>query len=228
VSARPPRAPTVVNLCFHGIGAPERELEPDEERYWVEAEQFEELLEVVRSHPSLRLTFDDGNASDAELALPALERAGLTASFFVVAGRMGQRGSLRADQVRELARAGMTIGNHGLRHRSWRSLGAEELEEELDEARASIAEAAGRPVDEAACPFGDYDRRVLRALRNRGFHRVYTVDDGAARADAWLQARHTIRATETPATVERLAVGASDGLLASAGRSLRSAVKRWR
>jgi peptidoglycan/xylan/chitin deacetylase (PgdA/CDA1 family) len=223
VSAPPPRAPTVVNLCFHGIGTPERELEPDEERYWVEVEQFEELLEVVRRHPSLRLTFDDGNASDAEIALPALERAGLTGSFFVVAGRMGQRGSLRDDQVRELAEAGMTIGNHGLRHRSWRSLGAEALDEELDQARASIADAAGRPVDEASCPFGEYDRRVLRSLRQRGFRRVYTVDEGPARADAWLQARHTIRATDTPVTVERLA-----GSRSSVVQSLRSAVKRWR
>ena len=223
MSSRQPRAPTVVNLCFHGIGTPERELEPDEERYWVEVEQFEELLEVVRRHPSLRLTFDDGNASDAEIALPALERAGLTGSFFVVAGRMGQRGSLRDDQVRELAEAGMTIGNHGLRHRSWRSLDAEALDEELNQARASIADAAGRPVDEASCPFGEYDRRVLRSLRERGFRRVYTVDEGPARADAWLQTRHTIRATDAPATVERLA-----GSRSSVVQSLRSAVKRWR
>jgi hypothetical protein len=51
VSVRPRRGPTVVNLCFHGIGAPERELEPHEEHYWVTEEQFGELLDVAGSAP---------------------------------------------------------------------------------------------------------------------------------------------------------------------------------
>ncbi len=223
MSGRPRRGPTVVNLCFHGIGAPERDLEPDEERYWVSEEQFGELLEAAGREPRTRITFDDGNASDAEIALPALRRAGLTASFFVVADRIGKRGSLTAGQVRELSQAGMTIGNHGLRHRSWRSLDGRGIEEELVEAPATIAEAAGRPVDEASCPFGEYDRRVLAALRERGFRRVYTVDEAPARPDAWLQGRYTIRSTDTPASLERV-LGARNGLLAS----LRTAVKRWR
>jgi len=223
VSARPRRGPTVVNLCFHGIGAPERDLEPDEDRYWVTEEQFGELLEAAGREPRMRLTFDDGNASDAEIALPALRRAGLTASFFVVADRIGKRGSLTAGQLRELSQAGMTIGNHGLRHRSWRSLDERALEEELGEARATIAEASGRAVDEASCPFGEYDRRVLAALRERGFRRVYTVDEAPAPPDAWLQARYTIRSTDTPASLERL-LGARNDLVAS----LRTAVKRWR
>jgi peptidoglycan/xylan/chitin deacetylase (PgdA/CDA1 family) len=223
VSVRPRRGPTVVNLCFHGIGSPGRDLEPDEERYWISEEQFAELLGAVGREPRMRITFDDGNASDAEIALPALRRAGLTASFFVVADRIGKRGSLTAGQLRELSQAGMTIGNHGLRHRSWRSLDERGLEEELVEARAAIAEACGRPVDEASCPFGEYDRRVLAALRERGFRRVYTVDEAPARPDAWLQARYTIRSTDTPASLERLP-GTRNVLAAS----LRTAVKRWR
>ena len=117
----------------------------------------------------------------------------------------------------------MTVGTHGLRHRPWRSLDDRELEEELG-ARETIAAAAGRPVEEAACPFGDYDRRVLRALRQAGFRRVYTVDEGPSRPGDWLQARHTIRDTDTPTSLERLALGNGRGL----GRSLKTAVKRWR
>lgn len=54
----------VINLCFHGIGTPERTLEPDEEQYWVKTGQFEELVAVIRRYPSMRITFDDRNASD--------------------------------------------------------------------------------------------------------------------------------------------------------------------
>jgi peptidoglycan/xylan/chitin deacetylase (PgdA/CDA1 family) len=223
VTRRPARPPTVVNLCFHGIGTPDRELEPDEEQYWVGEEQFDELLEVIRREPALRVTCDDGNASDVEIALPALKRAGLEAAFFLIAGRIGQRGSVDADGVRELARAGMTVGNHGLRHRAWRSLDEQSEREELVEARVAIAGAAGKPVDEASFPFGEYDRAALRAVRRAGYDRVFTVDGGPARLDAWLQSRHTITSAETAASLEQLA-RAGPGLM----QTVRSTLKRWR
>ena len=100
----------VFNVCFHGIGAPQRELEVDEEQYWLEVDQFEEMLEMIRGYPFVRITFDDGNASDVTLALPALLRHGLSATFFVVAGRIDTPGSLSADGVRALVRSRMGIG----------------------------------------------------------------------------------------------------------------------
>lgn len=215
----------MINLGFHGIGTPERELEPDEDQYWIEAELFEQLLAEAREMPSVRLTFDDGNASDLTIALPALLERGLTASFFVIAGRLGEPGSLTADDVRALAEAGMTIGTHGLRHRPWRSLDEDGYREELDEARAVIAAAAGDPVEEAACPFGAYDRRALRALRLHGYRRVYTVDRRPAQPDAWLQGRYVIRHGDSPDTVRRFG---RDPLARSLVLAAKTTAKRWR
>ena len=64
----------------------------------------------------IEITFDDGNASDVEVALPALRERGLAATFFVCAGRIGEPGYLDADQLRELADAGMSVGSHGWDH----------------------------------------------------------------------------------------------------------------
>ena len=50
----------------------------------------------------MRLSFDDGNSSDVEIALPALRERGLPRRFFVVAGRLDRPGSLSRDDVREL------------------------------------------------------------------------------------------------------------------------------
>ena len=55
----------------------------------------------------MRISFDDGNASDLEIGLPALLERGLTATFFVLAGRLGRPGSLDADEV---ARCSRTAG----------------------------------------------------------------------------------------------------------------------
>ena len=211
----------MINLCFHGIGAPERELEADEAQFWVEQEQFEALVDAAGDLEEVRLTFDDGNHSDIAVALPALRDRGLTASFFVVAGRLEEPGSLSAADVATLARAGMTIGTHGMRHRPWRSLDEAGYGEELDEARTILAAAAGTPIEEAACPFGAYDRRTLGALKKRGYARVYTVDRRPAAPKDWLQARYVIQRSDTPDSVR--AFGHDSFLLAA-----KTAAKRWR
>jgi peptidoglycan/xylan/chitin deacetylase (PgdA/CDA1 family) len=211
----------MINLCFHGIGAPERELEPDEDQFWIDPAQFEELLQAAAELQAVRLTFDDGNSSDVSVALPGLLQRGLTASFFVIAGRLGEPGSLGADDVRALAAAGMSIGTHGLRHRPWRSLNKEGYREELDDARTALEAAAQAPVEEAACPFGAYDRRALRALKQRGYRRVYTVDRRPAAPNDWLQPRYVIRREDTPETLRTFG---RDSLLLAA----KTAAKRWR
>jgi peptidoglycan/xylan/chitin deacetylase (PgdA/CDA1 family) len=214
-----------LNLCFHGIGTPQRELEPEEAHYWIAPEQFDEMLEVIARDPAFRISFDDGNASDVEIALPALMRRGLTAEFFIVAARLEQPGSVSVDGLRELRRHGMTIGTHGMHHRPWRKLDEAGLREELIDARARLVDAAEAPVERAACPFGSYDRRVLAGLRRAGYTRAYTVDGGPARSGAWLQSRHTILDVDSPATLEGLA---DEGAGAAALRTAKQAVKRWR
>jgi peptidoglycan/xylan/chitin deacetylase (PgdA/CDA1 family) len=214
----------VFNLCFHGIGAPQRTLEVDEEQYWVEVDQFEEMLGMIRRHPFIRITFDDGNASDVTQALPALLRHGLTATFFVVAGRIDTPGALSSNGVRTLVSSGMKIGSHGLAHRPWRSLDTETLNGEIQAAQM-IADVARVPVREAACPFGSYDRRVLTALRRHGFTRVYTVDGGHAKRDSWLQPRYTIRRHDDPASIERLACPPRTAALTSTVRASKTLIK---
>lgn len=221
------RRTEVFNLCFHGIGPPRRELEVDEEQYWVEVDQFEEMLAMIRGYPFIRITFDDGNASDVTHALPALLRHGLAASFFIVAGRIDGPGAVTSDGVRALVRSGMRIGAHGLAHRPWRSLDDKGLEAEMH-ATNVIADVARVPICEAACPFGSYDRRVLTALRRYGFSRVYTVDGGHARRDAWLQPRYTIRRHDTPADIERLACPPGSVAFTSTVRTSKTLIKRLR
>ena len=218
----------VLNLCFHGIGTPGRPLEPDEELYWVGAAQFDEFLTVIGRYPSVRITFDDGNQSDTALALPALRRHSLKAAFFVISGRLGQPGSLAPAEVRSLVQNGMTVGSHGMWHRPWRSVNDEQLREELADAAAAIADASGQPVHEVACPFGSYDRRVLSAARRYGFSRVYTVDGGPARSEAWLQSRYSVRAIDTPADLERRARSPHRRVFSSVAGSSKSLIKRWR
>jgi peptidoglycan/xylan/chitin deacetylase (PgdA/CDA1 family) len=92
-----------INLTFHGIGRTERNLEPGEELLWLDEEEFASALDAIVGRGDVRITFDDGNASDVEHALPQLRQRGLTATFFVVAGRLGAPGFLDATGIRALA-----------------------------------------------------------------------------------------------------------------------------
>src|SRR4051794_34444946 len=119
----------VLNICFHGVGEPQREMEPGEDVYWVTAARFEAILDEVTGWPvPVRLSFDDGNASDVEIGLPALAERGLSAEFFLLAGRLDTPGSVSSAGAAKLRSTGMTVGSHGLAHRSWRGLGAGESE----------------------------------------------------------------------------------------------------
>jgi len=216
-----------INLTLHGIGPCERPLEPGEDRVWVGVDEFGSVLDAVAGHDDVRLTFDDGNASDVVHALPALRARGLRATFFVVAGRLGEPGFLGEDEVRALADAGMGIGCHGMRHRPWRRLEERALHEELVDARTVLERVVGGPITEAACPFGSYDRRVLSGLRAGGYRRVFTSDRGGARPDAWLQARTTLHGGSAMATADRVLHGRTP-VHETLARTPVLALKRWR
>lgn len=216
-----------INLTFHGVGEPRRRLDPGEPDVWVSREQFLALLDSVEGRSEVRISFDDGNASDVEHALPALRERGLHATFFVVAGRLGTPGFLDAAGVEELAAAGMTIGCHGMRHRAWRGLDDVALREEVVEAKAMLEGVVARPVTQAACPFGSYDRRVLRRLRGSGYHHVYTSDRGTSRYRDFLQARNSIGPHDDPGVLERIMLRESTPYRALPRRA-KLAVKRWR
>jgi peptidoglycan/xylan/chitin deacetylase (PgdA/CDA1 family) len=190
-------------LTFHGLGEPPAHVPTGERPFWVRADVFEATLDEVARRPNVAVTFDDGNRSDVDIALPALRARGLVAKFFIAAGRLDRPGYLGRDDLLALADAGMTVGSHGVNHEPWTALGPEALDEELTGSRSILEEALGRPVTEASCPFGKYNRRVLATLRRAGYERVYTSDGGRARPSAWLQPRNTLTSAWEP-TAARL------------------------
>ena len=164
--------------------------------FWLTRDRFREVLDrIVALGPDApEITFDDGNASDIEIALPELQARGLVACFFLLAGRLDQPGSLAAQDVTALAQAGQGIGLHGMDHRDWRRLDATGQRAEFHAARARLADLSGQPVTQAAAPFGLYDRGVAGTIRAAGFDALYTSDWGLAANDRFLRPRNCIDA----------------------------------
>jgi peptidoglycan/xylan/chitin deacetylase (PgdA/CDA1 family) len=214
------------NVCFHGIGSPGRTIEDDEARYWVGRDAYLRILDELATWPATTISFDDGNASDVEIGLPALAERGLSATFFVLAGRLDTSGSLSSDEVAALRRAGMRGGTHGMDHISWRSMPPGVRQRELVEARATIAAIVGE-VTEAALPRGQYDRTTLAWLRRLGYGTVHTSDRRPAVTGAWLQPRFSVTRDDTPETLVQAAL-VPRPVSERAVLELKGLVKRWR
>jgi peptidoglycan/xylan/chitin deacetylase (PgdA/CDA1 family) len=201
-------------------------LEPGEQDVWLSRDAFHRHLDAAARHDRVLITFDDGNESDFEVALPALLARGVRAIFFIIAGRVDHPRYLKRDQLTALVDAGMTIGSHGMDHRPWRRMDHDTAVKEVVTAKAQLEKLTGRPIHDAACPYGSYDRKGLAALRAAGLRRVFTSDKGPAQADQWLQARTSIRRNDPPDLVDRLVLMRSQRVpLLSRAKQL---LKRWR
>jgi peptidoglycan/xylan/chitin deacetylase (PgdA/CDA1 family) len=216
-------------LNFHGVGAPGRTLEPGEADYWIGADRFRDTLDRVAGHPDrgrLCVTFDDGNISDLLIAVPELQRRGLTAAFFVLTGRIGKPGSLGSDDIRALMRAGMRIGSHGVAHSDWASLSAKELGDEVTLSKAILGEICGEPVRSAAIPFGRYNAAVLAALRKAGYTAAYSSDGGSMETSAFLRPRTSIRRDTTDPALEAILSGRASAWTRVRRRTA-TTIKKW-
>ena len=209
------------------MGSPPRDLTTGERQCWIDLPFFEAILDLIRGRSDVQVTFDDSNESDHAIALPALIARNMVAKFFVVAQRVDQNGYLSKGQLEALVSVGMTIGNHGMRHRCWTKLNDRDLHEELVEAKDRLEQITQTRVSEAACPFGSYDRRVLRALRNLSYTRVYTSDGGPVCVDSVIQPRNTVLWTHDVPQIERI-IGSVPHGLHKTWRNVKLTLKQWR
>jgi peptidoglycan/xylan/chitin deacetylase (PgdA/CDA1 family) len=150
-----------------------------------------EAGEVAEDTPRFAVTFDDGYRDFAEAALPILEERGIPATLFSVAtdertrlaGGIDGAPLLGRDELRELASAGVEIAGHGIDHVDLTGLGDTELEREVRDGRARLADWVGTEIDHFAYPFGAWDERVLGAVA-REYRAAFTTQLAAVEPNA--------------------------------------------
>jgi peptidoglycan/xylan/chitin deacetylase (PgdA/CDA1 family) len=158
----------------------------------------------------LIISVDDGYVDDVRTVLPDLERLHMVATFFVITGRMTEPGFLSADQIRELERAGMDVGDHTAQHVDLRLLTPSELRSETAGSRRVLESVLGHPVYYFAYPFGAYDDTVVRAVRAAGFTMAYSTAAGITESTAapLTMPRVHVGRAETPSGLASLLGGA--------------------
>lgn len=137
------------------------------------------------------ITFDDCPASLLDFAVPELNRRGMTATFFAVAGKDGGRNDWDADQstpqvrlmnageLRKLAAQGFEIGSHSYSHAKLRQCSTSTIDSELQQSRQLLEQATGKPVRFLAYPYGEYPPDYAHHASNAGYEGAVSIFSNA-------------------------------------------------
>ncbi len=131
---------------------------------------------------AIGITIDDAYLSAYREAWPRLKAAGFPFTVFVATAAVdrGVRGMMSWEQIRELAAAGVTIGNHGTAHRHMAFGDAAANAADIAGAARRFTEELGRPPDLFAYPYGEYSRELRDAVADAGFAAAFGQHSGVA------------------------------------------------
>jgi peptidoglycan/xylan/chitin deacetylase (PgdA/CDA1 family) len=169
--------PTSSGLFDHIYSIRRRDFE--EQIAWLKLEGYRSCLisDIVRDVPTDKIvviTFDDGDISNLQVALPILQQHSFVAEFFITTNRIGQPGSLNPDQIKRLSSCGMSVQSHGVTHRYLSDLANDELLEELMQSKASLEKILEKKVVGLSLPGGRGNDRVIAFAKAAGYEYMCT------------------------------------------------------
>lgn len=141
------------------------------------------------------VSVDDGYVDDVTEILPVLKQLKMTATFYVITGRLHEQGFVNPDQVRQLEAAGMDVGAHTRTHANLPALPPAVRRSEIDGSAADLRRVLGHPVYWFAYPYGAFNPAVVDEVRRAGFLLAVTTKSGVTAS------------TATPFEIPRIHVG---------------------
>jgi peptidoglycan/xylan/chitin deacetylase (PgdA/CDA1 family) len=182
-------------LIYHSLFDQEK----NQEKYAIQKDAFDAQMQYIHErgfkalllndlcNPSqnnnqkknIVITFDDGNASDYEIAMPLLKKYDLKAVFFVIVSRVGQKGYVTWDQLAKMQSEGMSIQSHSLTHPYLSEISKDTLYSELQGSKAGIEKnISEQKVLFLAIPGGFFSDEVLTMAKDVGYLGVCTSVPG--------------------------------------------------
>lgn len=184
--------PVLMYHALEDVAHPAGAADAGEQRYVLQVSQFREQMDYLQREgyrsfllkelqalaelpeKAIVLTFDDGHESNVTLALPILQEYGFKAEFFITTGWIGTPNFMHEEQIRELHRAGMGIGSHGVTHRFLSDLPDVEVKAELMDSKSVLAACIGVPVTSLSYPGGRMNQLTQQLAQASGYQYICT------------------------------------------------------
>lgn len=145
-----------------------------------------EIVAAIRARTPLPdrtvgLSIDDAYLSVYTQAWPRLKKAGFPFTLFIATDSVDRNSPqyMSWDQVRELARAGVTIGSQTASHPHMAKTSAERNREEIRRSNARFEQEIGAKPDLFAYPYGESSLLVAKVVAEEGFSVAFGQHSGA-------------------------------------------------
>ena len=131
---------------------------------------------------AVAITIDDAYRSTYTEAWPRFRAAGLPITVFVATSHIDQGSSRRLTwgQLREMAAAGVTIGQHSVTHLHMPTATPDQNRREITDATRRFSEELGLKPDIFAYPYGETSLAVVETVRAEGFKAAFGQHSGVA------------------------------------------------
>lgn len=112
------------------------------------------------------LTFDDGSIGQYEVALPELQKAKYTATFFIMTVAINKERYMSTAMIKELVHKGYDIGCHTWNHQPvTKYTSTEDWNKQLTKPTKELQELTGRRMIFFAYPDGLYNSKAFQPLK---------------------------------------------------------------
>jgi peptidoglycan/xylan/chitin deacetylase (PgdA/CDA1 family) len=140
----------------------------------------------IKGRGNMLITFDDGYADNLWYAMPVLKKLGITPLIFLTVSYIGTQNIfsrykdkakdrfLNWEEVKQLAN-GVVFGSHSLSHPHLPQVEKERLWSEVSESKRIIEDKIGREVSFFCYPYGDFDERVISAVKKAGYKAAFVT-----------------------------------------------------
>lgn len=130
---------------------------------------------------TVAVTIDDGFKDAYTHAFPVLRRYDAPATIFLPTAFIGTQGAsdklplsdfMSWDEVREMARHGVSFGSHTVDHLSLASVPRDEAQRQIERSKARIEDELGAAMTGFSYPYGtarDFDAEVARLVEAAGY-----------------------------------------------------------
>jgi peptidoglycan/xylan/chitin deacetylase (PgdA/CDA1 family) len=185
------------SVTDHEIGTFERLLDALlAEGEIIALEEWIRRFNIGDNRPAFTISFDDGYRDIYLNARPALERRGLSATVFVLAGFLGLSGQklqtftkenirwnelrspLNAEDVQRMSDIGFEIGSHGFTHKPFNMLTNSEMLWELTESKRILEKLIRKEVRYFAWPLGklpDCENKAGSIAQHAGYQNSFSA-----------------------------------------------------
>ncbi|HYB09372.1 MAG TPA: polysaccharide deacetylase family protein [Alphaproteobacteria bacterium] len=175
-----------------------------------------DIIAAFRAHKPLpdrtvAITIDDGYRSVFTQAWPRLRSAGFPFTVFVASDQIdGANGDFMTwDEIRTLAKAGVTIGSHGASHRHMTETPSSQNGAEIRAANARFMTELGALPTLFAYPYGEMSLAVRSEVMKAGYIAAFGQHSGVAYGGGDLYFVPRFAFDETFGDLERFRVAAN-------------------